>query len=280
VTTRGWGKRTRDPGTDRRNRARSGRHLVARDLHKWPFMRSFRLVYLVTAGLLVGAAPLASAHVQIRAPLQRTDLQKDGPCGAVGSVRGANVCTFRPGQTITIAWDETVEHPGHFRVAFDTDGQDFINPTTPADTDPTVIHNAIPDRDVEVDGKRRYTIDVTFPDLECDNCTLQLLQIMSTAATYVEDDLYYQCADIVLSNAAPETPDPNCVAPPAEDEPPPDDDDDDGDPPPDDDEELGDEEFHTGAEGGCAIGAAGGRGLTGTALLIVGLFLAQRRRRR
>lgn len=242
-----------------------------------------RLAFALSTGLVLTTAQVAFAHVQLRAPLQRVTAQKDGPCGAVGSVRGDTICTFRPGSTITIAWDETVEHPGHFRVSFDTDGQDFINPTTPDDTDPTVIHNAIPDRDVDIDGKPGYTIDVTFPNVECDNCTMQLIQVMSTADTYAEGDLYYQCADIVLSNAAPETPDPGCVAPPPGEDPPPDDDE---DPPPDDDDTGdgdgtgGGDDMHSGAEGGCAITGESGRSLTGTAFLLLGAILLQRRRRR
>ncbi|HEU5058088.1 MAG TPA: SCE4755 family polysaccharide monooxygenase-like protein, partial [Kofleriaceae bacterium] len=175
-----------------------------------------RLAIGLSAGLLASSAPAALAHVQLRAPLQRETAQKDGPCGAPASVRGATTCTFRPGSTITISFDETVDHDGHFRVAFDDDGQDFINPTTPEDIDPTVLINDHPDR-VTTATDQNYTLDITFPDVECDNCTLQVIQVMSTAATYDEGDLYYQCADIVLSAAAPETPDPACVAPPPDD---------------------------------------------------------------
>src|SRR5688572_2544826 len=159
-----------------------------------------RLAFGLSAGLLLSSAPAALAHVQLRAPLQRETLQKDGPCGAPDSVRGATTCTFRPGSTITISFDETVEHLGHFRVSFDDDGQDFINPTTPEDIDPTVLINDVPDRVTNDASDWNYTVDITFPNVECDNCTLQVIQVMSTAATYVEGDLYYQCADIVLSN--------------------------------------------------------------------------------
>jgi hypothetical protein len=242
-----------------------------------------RLAFGLSAGLLVSSAPTALAHVQLRAPLQRETAQKDGPCGSPASARGATTCTFRPGSTITISFDETVEHAGHFRVAFDDDGQDFINPTTPEDIDPTVLINDHPDR-VTNPSDMNYTVDITFPDVECDNCTLQVIQVMSTAPTYEEGDLYYQCADIVLSNAAPETPDPACVAPPPDDG-----DGGDGDGSGDGEGDgsgdgsgdgTGDDEFHTGAEGTCAVGAGSGRSLTGSLLVLLGAILLQAGRRR
>ena len=241
-----------------------------------------RLVFGLSTGLLLASAPVALAHVQLRAPIQRETAQKDGPCGAVASARGATTCSFQPGSTITIAFDETVEHAGHFRISFDDDGQDFINPTTPADTDPTVLINDYPDR-VTTPTDQNYTVDITFPDIECDNCTLQVIQVMSTAATYTEGDLYYQCADIVLSAAAPATPDPACVAPPPGEDPPDDggdgDGSGDGDGTGDGDGAGGDPE-HSGVEGGCAVAGGSGRGLSGTVLLLLGALVLQGRRRR
>jgi hypothetical protein len=267
----------------RPNGARSRAARLARDLQLRVGMR--RLAFSLAGGLVLASSQVALAHVALRAPIVRDEAMKDGPCGALGSTRGATVCTFRPGQTITIAFDETVEHPGHFRVAFDTDGQDFINPTTPDDTDPTVLINDIADRVTSGEADWGYTQEITFPNVECDNCTLQLIQVMSTAATYDEGDLYFQCADIVLSNAAPETPDPACVAPPPDDGGDPPDDGSGGgdDPPPDDgsgDDGTGGDPSHSGAAGGCALAAGGGRGLSGTVLVLLGALLLQGRRRR
>jgi hypothetical protein len=62
-------------------------------------------------------------------PLKRTAEQKVGPCGGAGSLRNqANVTEIEPGATIEVTWDETVEHPGHFRISFDADGEDFTIP--------------------------------------------------------------------------------------------------------------------------------------------------------
>jgi hypothetical protein len=52
-----------------------------------------------------------------------------------------------------------------------------------------------------------FSIDLTLPDLECDECTLQLAQIMTDKAPYVPgtNDLYYNCVDLVLPEPAPGT---------------------------------------------------------------------------
>jgi hypothetical protein len=173
-----------------------------------------RLALLAAVGTL--APSLADAHVQIRAPKQRTQDQKFGPCGVTGGTRSQNVCAFRPGATITLAWDETVDHPGHFRVSFDDDGvDDFVDPTgyTDFDSAPSVLEDNIGDRDVGA-GDRGYSIDVTLPDVECQNCTLQLIQVMTDKPPWGPgggNDIYYQCADIVLSATAPAEPEPGCA---------------------------------------------------------------------
>ncbi|HWM87341.1 MAG TPA: SCE4755 family polysaccharide monooxygenase-like protein, partial [Kofleriaceae bacterium] len=170
---------------------------------------SFRGLALPFAVSLVAGAPAALAHVQIKAPRQRHVEQKTGPCGVANSTRGANVCEYRPGATITVEWDETVEHPGHFRVSFDQDGiDDFLDPSGYEDYDNSeaVLEDAIPDRDVDQDGNETYSIQVQLPDVECDGCTLQLIQVMTDKMPWGPEggnDIYYQCADIVLSNDAP-----------------------------------------------------------------------------
>lgn len=128
-------------------------------------------------------------------PTPRTSDQKAGPCGAVGSSPGAVVGTFSPGQTITVTWDETVDHPGHYRIALDPDGgDDFQNPYQPDDAFPEILVDQIPDRV----GGGAYSQEVTLPDIECARCTLQLMQIMTTSVPY--DSFYFQCADIEITS--------------------------------------------------------------------------------
>ena len=179
-------------------------------------MRSKTRLHLSTGiALLVSLAAPAAAHIELLAPAKRVSGLKTGPCGERDSVRGDDVCELRPGATITVAWDETVDHPGHYRIAFDQDGDDdFFDPASFEDVSggPGVLLDGIADRDVGGDD-RRYTQEITLPSVECDNCTLQVVQVMTDKAPYGDgNDLYYQCADIVLSESAPEVPAAGCTA--------------------------------------------------------------------
>jgi hypothetical protein len=110
-------------------------------------MRSL-VVMGLTAALVLVAAP-AAAHLNLTYPPPRTTSLKTGPCGAADSTRGATVTTLLPGQTITVTWDEFVDHPGHFRIAFDDDGQDlFRDPSSFEDVsgEPGVLIDGIADR--------------------------------------------------------------------------------------------------------------------------------------
>src|SRR5678815_3626927 len=144
-------------------------------------------------GILVAVAPAAPAHAHatLTFPSPRTLSNKAGPCGSSGSARGTNITSFDPGSTITVEWDETVDHPGHFRIAFDTDGNDFQNPVDPNDAFPETMVEPIADK-----AGGHYTQELTLPNVECDNCTLQLIQVMTTSIPY--NSFYFQCADITL----------------------------------------------------------------------------------
>lgn len=170
------------------------------------------LTFALVASSLAVAAP-AFAHIELVSPRPRYDDQKYGPCGR-GSTdkRGTKVSTYKPGTTIKVTWKETVGHPGHYRISFDPNGQSFTDPKSYDDrnTSPTVVMDGIKDET----GYKTYTQEITLPDVECDKCTLQVVQVMTDKPPYGDgDDLYYQCADITLSKDAP---DPEGEEPPAE----------------------------------------------------------------
>lgn len=167
------------------------------------------LTGLLACGLVV-ASP-ARAHLHLVEPAARDGGEelKDAPCGAAGSVRGSAVTTFEAGQTIEIVIDEYIDHPSHYRVAFDVDGHDdFADPVCVencdtsgpdpvfAPGDPTIV---LVDHVVD-DPAREQTITVTLPDVVCDRCTLQVIQVMYDKRPYTigGNDNYYQCADLVL----------------------------------------------------------------------------------
>ena len=191
-------------------------------------MRVHPLIY--TCLLIVLSTSTTSVHAHFS--VEKADTHKSrygigeikaGPCGREDGERGSNIYTYAPGETFTLSWVEFVGHPGFYRIAFDDDGDDdFKDPASiiPAGRSCTAgetycgTNDFYNNKTVLIDdfGRhedaphgKRYSVDVTLPEKECDNCTLQIIQIMSEAskAPYDPsasgaDDLYYQCVDLVL----------------------------------------------------------------------------------
>jgi Lytic polysaccharide mono-oxygenase, cellulose-degrading len=160
--------------------------------------------HLVGAGLVVamlGLAGDAGAHIELMSPEPRTLELKVAPCG-LGGLPRANINHFDPGQTIEVVWQETIGHPGHYRISFDDDGDDdFKDPRsfTDLNTAPSVMIDNIADRT----GTQIYRQMLTLPDITCGNCTLQVIQVMTDKPPYGDgDDVYHQCADLVLGTPA------------------------------------------------------------------------------
>jgi MYXO-CTERM domain-containing protein len=154
---------------------------------------------LAFAPLALAAAP-ASAHITMLDPPPRTDSQKSGPCGAgPGDMRGDIITNYKGGETITIKWIETVNHPGHYRISFDADGQDDFADPPAYDayySNDAVLLDQIEDKSGQ---NTMYEAQITLPEMSCDNCTIQLTQMMTDKPPYGDgNDLYYQCADIVI----------------------------------------------------------------------------------
>ena len=160
---------------------------------------------------------------------------KAGPCGRSGGTRGTHVYMYEPGQTITISLIETIPHPSYFRWAFDADGDSaFKEPASIKPIDPKrpcpidngdhcgasdFYNNAavlplMDDLNPHMAGASgtKYTWQVTLPNVECTNCTLQVIQVMEdnqfhgdydpTPGVGVED-IYHQCIDLVLKRSTP-----------------------------------------------------------------------------
>jgi hypothetical protein len=213
-------------------------------------------VRTVLSAALVSAAFVvvpASAHISLdQGGTQKSrygDIPlKDGPCGQAGGKRGTNVYTYAPGETVKVTIKEFVEHPSYFRIAFDQDGDDDFEP--PASITPVPGFNRqcpipnTPDKcgkddfynspavlpgmdDLGPHGTSLpaapangangvWTWDVKMPNVECTNCTLQVIQVMEDNAfhgpyvpapnaaegsSYVPD-IYYQCIDLILKAGA------------------------------------------------------------------------------
>jgi hypothetical protein len=167
------------------------------------------------------ATSVASAHISLTSPPARhpDSEQKFGPCGVEsGDARStdpAKITTYTAGETITVTWTEMIDHdPAHYRIAFSREGDAFADPLgfDDAETVYPELLDGIPDADAG--SGQQYSIEVSLPNEPCDLCSLQLIQVMHDKPPWGPeggDDIYYQCADIVLledPNNPPGDPDP------------------------------------------------------------------------
>lgn len=199
---------------------------------------------MALAALAVSASSLlaapAHAHISMVGALKsRGGDQKSSPCD--GKRGDGPVYTFAPGTTITLSVNEGIPHPSYFRIAFDNDKDDnFVEPKSikpieasrkcPFDANDqcgesdfcnvtsttggaTVLWDNLDPH--PSGGGKTWAWNVKLPDVECENCTLQVLQIMEdtvhgaycpqgscAAAGDSLEDIYHRCIDIKLVKGA------------------------------------------------------------------------------
>ena len=134
---------------------------------------------------------LAQAHANLVSPVPRANEDiKTKPCGAAP---GSPAATYPPGAMTMVEWEETVDHPGHYRLTLSPDGVDGFPQI--------ILEDNIPDIDGPVpSGGRQFSRMEMIPNHVCDRCTLQLMQSMEenpAAPTY-----YYSCADVRIGAGA------------------------------------------------------------------------------
>jgi hypothetical protein len=195
-------------------------------------MRKQHWAGLALASMSTLCATHAEAHFRLLQPpswLQEDELggpQKGSPCGPGNTMlilgddvqpvpTSDAVTTFSAGQTVTFELDETVYHPGYFRVslahttAARATTKDFPNPAL---TDPVDCHydvGAVPtgahDK-VLADGlfmaegqdgeNRSLRPSIKLPNEPCDECTIQVVQVMEGHPG--SSCFYFHCANIKI----------------------------------------------------------------------------------
>src|SRR5579863_8226569 len=171
-------------------------------------------------GLLIGSAALAivaprmNAHFHLVEPAswlveaQNGDPQKLGPCGGTsadpGKPSGA-VTNVRGGEQLHMKIQETVFHPGFYRVALAVNSRDELPPdpeakTVDSKTGPRSVSAAIqypPMPPILADGlfqhvaklDKEQETDVDIPNISCAKCILQVVEFMA-AHGYNKDGGY------------------------------------------------------------------------------------------
>jgi hypothetical protein len=186
--------------------------------------QSARLLFVV-AVLAVAAQRDTSAHFKLLEPASwlmednRGDPQKTGPCGGTNADWGKPsylVTKAVGGQPLHLKIQETIYHPGHYRVAL------AVNSPTELPLDPEVttretekgpwsVSAAIqnpPQVPVLADGLWAHTskvdapfeADIQLPNINCKKCTLQVVQFMAEHGVNNPGNFsYHHCAALQIT---------------------------------------------------------------------------------
>jgi len=177
-------------------------------------------------------APLAVAHFKLMEPpsaiveAANGDPQKMAPCGgnSANPARGtpadmgapSNIVTkVRGGSKLHLKVQETVFHPGHYRVALAMSRADL-----PKDPEITTRESARGPQSVSAviqnpvrppvlaDGLWAHTsrsevpfeADIDIPNVNCEKCTLQIIEFMAEHGLNRDGDYsYHHCADLAIT---------------------------------------------------------------------------------
>jgi hypothetical protein len=180
---------------------------------------------LTGVGIAIWAAPFASAHFRLLEPqswLQESGLgdpQKLGPCGGTSGNPGTptNMVTkAQGGQMLHIKVQETVFHPGHYRVALAVNSRAELPPdpqvvTRDSDKGPWSVSSPIRSPvqiPVLADGLFQHTsrvsdpfeTDVQLPNINCPKCTLQIIEFMAEHGMNKDGGYFYHhCAELQIT---------------------------------------------------------------------------------
>jgi len=151
-------------------------------------------------------AARAHAHIHLETPTSRPNMEAfqkdDPPCG--GLTRSNSPTIAVRGTTLSMEWNETIDHPGWYRISWSTTGDEgLLNGVVADEAD-------IPDD--QINGT--FTYDLALPDITCDTCVVQLVQVMTDPAKLPDPTTpsgfqeYHACADIRLVNPGEQVDDP------------------------------------------------------------------------
>lgn len=188
-------------------------------------MGNVRVWLMIAATALPASTPFAGAHFKLLEPaswLVENDLgdpQKLGPCGGTSANAGSQsnvVSRATGGQRLHIRLQETVFHPGHYRIALSVNSRAELPPdpevvTKESARGPQSVSAAIqrtPQPPVLADGLFSHTTrltgpfetDIELPNINCPRCTLQIIEFMAEHGLNRDGGYFYHhCADLQIA---------------------------------------------------------------------------------
>jgi hypothetical protein len=187
---------------------------------------------LLTSIAVAALCSGADAHFVLVAPAASMiqnrlgDPQKIAPCGGVSAnaargtppnpgVPSGAITEMKGGTTFHLLLQETVFHPGHYRVALARTAaelpRDPVVTTRDSDRGPWSVSADIqtpPVAPVLADGLFAHTerpaglveADIPIPNINCKNCVLQVIQFMAEHARNADGDYsYHHCAAVNIT---------------------------------------------------------------------------------
>jgi hypothetical protein len=184
--------------------------------------------FVLALAVALGATAVAEAHFKLLEPAswliedQRGDPQKAGPCGGSNTDWGKPsyaVNKVTGGQKLHIKVQETIYHPGHYRVSLAVNSPtelppDPVTETKQGDRGPLSVSATIqnpPQIPVLADGlfvhaekpagqMAPFETDVQLPNISCRKCTLQIVQFMAEHGFNNPGGYsYHHCAELQIS---------------------------------------------------------------------------------
>jgi hypothetical protein len=186
-----------------------------------------RLIAALGAGAVALATPAAVyAHFILVTPAswlqenQLGDPQKSGPCGGTTANPGTPTGVVTPvvgGEMLHVKVKETIYHPGFYRIALSVLDRSEL-PPDPEDTTregprgPISVSGKIdpnPKPPVLLDGiwlhrerkpGQEFETDVKLPNINCDHCSLQVIQFMEEHGVNPDGRFtYHHCSDLKIT---------------------------------------------------------------------------------
>lgn len=188
---------------------------------------NIRIAAALGAGAVFVAAPVAAlAHFILLEPAAslaqdvRGDPQKLGPCGGTSADPGKPSGVVTPvvgGAMLHVKVRESIYHPGYYRIALSVLDRAELPPgpedvVRDSERGPVSVSGKIdpnPKPPVLLDGiwvhrdrqqNREFETDVRIPNINCDHCTLQVLQFMEEHRINPDGRFsYHHCADLKVT---------------------------------------------------------------------------------
>jgi hypothetical protein len=187
----------------------------------------FKLSAVICASVALLVAAPASAHFILLAPDAWVEVnvlgdpQKAAPCGTSDITKGTptgKVTAMTGGDMLHIKIKETIYHPGYYRVALSVLDRSELPADPVAETresprgpisvsgkidpapKPPVLADGLFEHRARPEPGSFFETDIKLPNINCEKCTVQVLQFMEEHGLNREGDFsYHHCADLKIT---------------------------------------------------------------------------------